>query len=282
MSTVRKHSKVSEGGIHYTSKLMAALNRFTGNLAVEVANPMADKYGKAYEFLISADAYRYREEIDLAISNYREAINLRQDFTEAYIGIGKCFRRKGDTTGAIKSFKLALCGNAFDKDVILDLAKSYNEGGFIKQSMMYYKRAIKMDPNAIEAKFALALLYELDQDLTKASHLYQDIMTQNSDFFPALNNLGSVYLRMGKLELAEKAFRQLLEQSPDFNRAYLGLAITLDKIGKASEAIQAYYQVLALKPAIRNVDYVKKRIVALNQALGRSIQRSGTVLIRIK
>jgi len=79
----------AQSSARYSSKLMTALNRFTVGLATEVANPLKAKFGKAYDHLISGDTYRYREEIDTAISHYQQALDHRSDFTEAYLGIAR-------------------------------------------------------------------------------------------------------------------------------------------------------------------------------------------------
>ena len=252
-------------GLRYSSKLMHALNRFTGGLSTEVKNPLKNKYGKAYEYLISGDSHRYREEIDLAISNYQKALEERDDFTEAYLGIAKCFRRKGDTMGAIKYLNHALVQNSFRTDLHLDLAKCYTECGYTAKAIKHYERTIKLDPSSVEARFGLALAVEMNGDTDYAIRLYQDIIDLEAEFLPAYNNLGSLYMRLGMYMQAEILFRVLTEKAPDFTRGFLGLAITLDKAGKRQESIDAYQQVLKMRPTGKNTEFIAKRIVHLNR-----------------
>lgn len=279
---MKSHEQQNEGGVRYSSKLMSALNKFAGGLSTDVHNPLLRKYGRAYDYLISADAFRYKEDIDAALDQYRHALAIREDFTEAHIGVGKCLRRKGDSMGAIRYFKLALKGNPFNKEVHLDLGKCYNECGYIDKAIQHYERAIKLAPDYLEAKFGLALIVELGGDLAYATTLYHDIIEQDPEFLPAYNNLGSIYLRQGVFARAEQVFRSLVRRAPDFGRGYLGLALTLDKSNNMADALDAYNKVLEIKSSTRNVDYVKRRIIALNKALGRAKTRRNTTLVRVK
>ncbi len=279
---MKSHEQIDEGGLRYSSKLVAALNKFTGGLSTEVQNPLLSKYGKAYDHLISGDALRYKENIEAAMAKYKQALELHSDFTEAYSGMGKCLRRKGDNMGAIKYFKLALKGNPFNKEIQVDIAKCYNEAGFLESSIKHYRRAIKLDPNFLEAQFGLALILELSDEIEEAISLYKSIIKLDDEFLPAYNNLGSIYLRQGVFKESEAIFKSLVQRAPDFSRAHLGLALTLDKSFQQKPALDAYYRVLELKQSSRNTDFIKRRIVALNKDLGRTITRKNTTLVLVK
>jgi tetratricopeptide (TPR) repeat protein len=275
-------SRQSAEGIQYSSRLMTALNRFAGGLATEVKNPLKAKYGKAYDYLISGDTYRYREEIDTAISHYRQALEYREDFTEAYLGIAKCLRRKGDVLNAIKYLNKAIGQNAFRKELHLDIAKCYAEMGYAQKAILHYERAIKLDHCNVEARFGLALVVEMTEDIEYAIRLYQEIIELDPEFLPAYNNLGSLYMRFGDLNNAEALFRSLIEKAPDFTRGHLGLAITLDKANKRAAAIESYMQVLRMRPSSKNAEFIERRIVALNKEMGRTKTRHNTTLVLIK
>lgn len=282
MSSNEPLQSVQQQGLRYSSKLMTALNRFTGGLSTEVSNPLKTKYGKAYDHLISGDTHRYREEIDTAISHYRLALEQRDDFTEAYLGIAKCFRRKGDTMGAIQYLSKAIEQNNFRKELHLDIAKCYAECGYLAKSIHHYERAIKLDRNSVEARFGLALVVETKEDFDYAIRLYLEIITIEAEFLPAYNNLGSIYMRIGLYDAAESLFRKLVAKAPEFSRGHLGLAITLDKAGKCADAIECYQQVMKMRPSSKNTDFIEKRIIQLNKDLGRTKTRRNTTLVLVK
>ncbi len=269
-------------GVRYSSRLMSALNKFTGGLAVPVENPLKVKYGEAYDYLIYGDTHRHQEDVETAITYYHHAITLREDMTEAHIGLGKCLKRKGDAVGAINAFKKALKNNAFDKDLHLDIAKCYTECGQLEKAISAYNRAIKLDPDYIEALFGLALVVEINGDNTQAIAVYKRIVEIDAEFLPAYNNLGSLYMRLSLFDESEALFKHLIDKAPSFSRGYLGLAITLDKSGKAKEALTAYRQVLTMKPNSRNTEFIERRILQLSKDLGMCKSSKATTLVRVK
>ncbi|WP_303674255.1 tetratricopeptide repeat protein [Vampirovibrio chlorellavorus] len=280
--SLNEQRQATQPGLRYSSKLMTALNRFTGGLATEVTNPLKVKYGKAYDYLISGDTHRYREEIDTAIAQYRLALKQRQDFTEAYVGIAKCLRRKGDSLGAIQYLDQALSQNGFRKELHQDIAKCYAECGYTAKAIYHYERAIKLDRQSVEARFGLALVVEMTEDFDYTVRLYEQIIAIEPEFLPAYNNLGSIFMRLGRYDEAEALFNTLITKAPDFTRGHLGLAITLDKAGKRQQAIDSYTQVLRLRPSGKNSEFIEKRIINLNAELGRVKSSKNTTLVRIK
>mgnify|MGYP006176609125 CR=1 FL=1 len=200
----------AQAGVRYKSKLFNALNRFAGALATPVGNPLQIKYGKAYDYLISGDTLRYRDEIDNAVNQYKSALEISPDFIEAHIGIAKCLRRKGDAMGAIQYFQSALKLNAFRKELHLEIAKCYTECGFLAKAIRHYEMTIKLDDTLIDAKFGLALVLEINEEIERAVTIYQDIIRQDNEFLPAYNNLGSLYMRLGLYDKSEMLFRKLI------------------------------------------------------------------------
>ena len=87
----RGAERATKTPIQYTSKLVAALSKFAGGMTNEVKNPMLEKYGEAYDFLIKGDALRLREETEDAIHAYEKAIQLNPGFVEALRRHGSVF-----------------------------------------------------------------------------------------------------------------------------------------------------------------------------------------------
>ena len=264
------------------SRLMTALHRFTGTLATDVRNPLKAKYGEAYNYLISGDTCRYREEVDTAIAHYKQALTHRPDYLDAQLGLAKCYRRKGAILEAIQSLETALVMNAFHEETHLQLAKTYAEAGYTQKAIRHYQRVVKLNPRQVEARFGQALLLENLQNLTGSIQLYEEILEIEPDFLPAYNNMGSLYLRMNQLKEAECLFTQLVAKAPDFARGYLGLAMTLDKAGYSNQAVKAYERVLQLSGNSKNAAFVSQRMIELHRELGHTRTRGCVTLVRVK
>lgn len=270
--------------ITYSSKLIGALTKFASAISHEVKNPLFEKYGDAYDFVVQGDAHRHREEYENAIRAYERAIAVNPDYIEAYMGMGQAFRRKGDIKRAIFSFSKIIKLNAFHKGVHLELAKAYSEAGLPDKAIVHFRQSVKLNPECVESRFHLALSLELEGELQEPCRLYEEIIQLDVEFLPAYNNLGSVHMRLGHYDVAESMFRVLLQKEPGFGRAYLGLAISLDRQNKPKEALRYYEQLLAMRSYSRNKTYVRDRVLTLRQQLGRKpiSTQNGSVLVRVK
>lgn len=109
------------------------------------------------------------------------------------------------------------------------------------------------------------LVVEAEQEITHgrlehAASLYQRIVNDDPSRAEAWHRLGTLYLRMKKLDVAETAFEQALLADPALTKAHANLALThlLQFRGAAALAV-ASNQVpeanrLALQAMLRDVD----------------------------
>ena len=247
--------------------LRSAFQQFAGQLSQQVSNPLLEAHGDAYQLVIKADAKRYNNQLDEALELYQQALELEANYTDALMGLGKCYRQLGDMDSACSTLKRALKQNAFDPKLYYELGKAQNEAGKLPEAIKSYERALKLDPSLTDVRFGLALMVELSGDTTYAATLYEQVLDQDDDFLPAYNNLGSIYLRQGDYDEAETFFRELIRRAPDFNRGFLGLAITLDRSGRLHESLMMYQKCINLKPNGHNTDFIEARIADVEQQL---------------
>jgi len=264
-----------------------ALNRFSGaqstqkdafkeslaSLAQPVVNLSVQQWGEAYHFVIKGDALRLNEDAMGAMPWYQQAVAVQPQYKEAWMGLGQCYEKAGDALAAVKAFKQALRLNAFDVDVRLALAKALQRANRWSEAAQQYQRVIAIEPEHQEGRFQWALGLELQGDLTKATALYETIVSSDEECLPAINNLGSLYLRLGEYDKAETCFKRLMEAAPEFHRGFLGLAITLDRADRGDEALFYYRRVLALKLAGRNTQFITQRISELESVARSPLKR---------
>jgi tetratricopeptide (TPR) repeat protein len=112
---------------------------------------------------------------------------------------------------------------------------------------------------------ASELLKRSPTNLTEAEQLLRDALTADLYHGPAHNDLGVVYLKMGKLYEAASEFefaRKLLPGHPD---PRMNLALTLERAGRIDEAARTYASALEVYPGH----------VPTMQALARLQERHG-------
>lgn len=285
-ATPQVRPSVKATGQKATGSIFRVLNKFVfGESPAAVQDhPLYEKYGEAFEFYVQAEAWRQQESLEEAVRFYQRALSIHPQFHEAYVGLGRCFRRRGDLKNAITAYQRAISLNQFSVDAHIDLAKSLHEAGFLDKAVHHFRRAIRLAPADIEAKFNLALCLELNDQMMDASDVYVDIIEQDEAFAPAYNNLGSIYMRLGRYRQAEGLFRELLVLAPDFTRAFLGLAICLDRTNRPKDALPYYEKLLLSRYHSRNREFIEGRIRTIRRYVGLKAHttNTGLQLVRVK
>ncbi|KAG6821088.1 hypothetical protein H0H93_007247 [Arthromyces matolae] len=82
------------------------------------------------------------------------------------------------------------------------------------QALTCFRRATQMDPTCAYA-YTLSGHECIDEDLDKAIHFFQSALRADSRHYNAWYGLGSCYLRMSKLRLAEYHYRKAVEIHPN-------------------------------------------------------------------
>jgi len=79
---------------------------------------------------------------------------------------------------------------------------------------------------------------QLEGNLPKATVHYQRALQLSPDFYPALNNLGTIYLRQNDHVRARAAFLRSLELNPDEGEPYINLGRILYAEGQYRQALE--------------------------------------------
>ena len=142
-----------------------------------------------------------RRLFDQAVEAYTKAIELRPFYGEAWVGLGEAKAAKGDVDGAIGAYTKALAFNPINPRVHMSLGKIYYaEKGLYYESVTAYKKAIELDPTAVEARMGLGEVYE-DKGLYKeAQEEYKRVIELDGKHTGAMYNLALVYEKVDPKE----------------------------------------------------------------------------------
>ena len=194
-----------------TQREAKTVNLLLCELYIKWAVDMSEqnKFEESYEFLKSATQYNaINPEIyyNVALNNYKQ-----KNFTSCIEAINKALEY--DKQNDYKSKYLLLLaeahhqlGNFFEeKKALTDLLKfdEKNPYGLYRVGLMYaaqhdfknaedaFKKAILYNPELIQAKYNLALLYE-NNNRDKAKELYMEVLEQDPSFEEAKNALADL------------------------------------------------------------------------------------------
>lgn len=219
-----------------------------------------------------------------AEGEYRIALSIYQDFTDAIANLGMALLQQGRAREALEFLGRAaerLPGNA---EVVVNLGSAYRAAGDPRRAQEQFRRAIEINPASASAwnnlgsiTLSLGDAAEAVGDLSRAVAAdpayaiyrvnladalmaagrkeeafreFREAYRLSPDLAEARRGMGEIALESGDRDAAERAFRSALEVEPPSARAanFLGYLRTLQ--GDARAAAEAYERAVALDPTL--------------------------------
>jgi tetratricopeptide (TPR) repeat protein len=181
---------------HYTLGVVHSSlgNRWKAAAQFRASTQADASYPEPYKALGDLFLSQPRRLFDQAIEAYGKAIDLRPFFAEAYVGLGDAKAAKSDVDGAIAAYQKALVYNPVNPRVHMSLGKIYyGEKGLYYEAVTAYKRAIDLDPHAVEARMGLGEVYEEKGLYKEAIEEYRRVIEVDGKHTGAMYNLALVY-----------------------------------------------------------------------------------------
>ena len=127
-----------------------------------------------------------------------------------------------------------------------------------------FKKALELDPNFMKAYDNLGLTYEALGQFDDAVRMYQRALGLNRNqpvplLWPPLN-LGTLLIKLSRLEEAETCLQESLRYDPRFPKAHLQMGLLLEKEKKDEEAIRELSRSAEYDPTYPEPHYVLGRI----------------------
>jgi type IV pilus assembly protein PilF len=180
--------------------------------------------------LVYADYY---DMLDEAEQYYREAIALKDNYSEAYNNLGTVFMRKQRYDEAIEMFKKAIDNLYYQTPeyAYFNMARAYEAKGQAQKAIEYYQMAIELRPQYYEPYAWLGLLYQREGQYVKALRTFQKVEGVLEDVKP----------QKGKSSRQEwEAYQSTLAG------VYYHQGELLIKLGRSTEARQVLQKALEL------------------------------------
>ena len=139
----------------------------------------------------------------------------------------------------------------------------------LQQALAYARKAVSLDPAFVKAHDQLGLCYAGLGQNDAAIRAYNEAIRLNREQslhwpWPAMN-LGTLYLRLERLDEAEAALRESLAVEPRFPVAHLRLGSVLEKKDRLDEAVRELKEAATLDPTYPEPHYALVRIYKRQQ-----------------
>jgi cytochrome c-type biogenesis protein CcmH/NrfG len=116
-------------------------------------------------------------------------------------------------------------------------------------SVAQLKERLNKDGNDVEAAISLGNIFYDNGDAAQSILYYQRALAINPDLPGVRTDLGTMYWRNDDISLAEQAFREAIARDPGFGHAYVNLGLLLHRAkDNVKEARVVWQQLLTTNP----------------------------------
>jgi serine/threonine-protein kinase len=215
----------------------------------------------AYEFYVRGRGYllEYQkpENIDAAIKQFDQALQVSPNYAPAYAGLGEAYWRGYEANRGKQWLDLATtsCETALGADPRLAAAHTclgnlYNDTGRYEKAVDEFDRALAIDKSIPQTFNGLGKAYAKLGKTAEAEETYRKAIVSWPQYWAVYNWLGQFYFGQARYADAAQMFQKVVELTPDNYRGYSNLGAMLLLEGKYGEAVEAANHSIKLFPAL--------------------------------
>lgn len=152
------------------------------------------------------------EDVDQAIGVLRRALEIAPENVQLLLSIGECELKLGHSAAAAENFERALRVSEAPSRSAVDIARFYYSGGFRREAIAYYERAIEVDGDNLLVLNNLAWTYaEEGIELDRAQTLSLRTVKADEKNVVYLDTYAEVLYRRGDTARAIAVMQQALQ-----------------------------------------------------------------------
>ena len=193
--------------------------------------------------------YSQVKKFDLAIQEYRKALELDPNLSEAYVSLGMSYIFKKEFDTAILELKKAIQQNLNKPNLKIahfNLWWAYRQQQKYDRGIEELKKIITIDPNEVDTYINLGDTYLTDKKMiSEAISIYSQGIAKNQKNLILQRKLAKAYELNKQWDKAIKHFQQAINLKNDDPYNYLFLYVALKKSGKNSAARETVQKALS-------------------------------------
>jgi len=192
----------------------------------------------AQNYRLLGNVHWARGEVDKAREDFKKALEVDPHYEEALLSLAN-LTAPADPEAAKGYFQTYLeqnPGNA--AEALYQMALIEERQGKLDAAAERLKQAVEKDPDALQARYALAQLYEVRQDTRAALGEYQLILDHEPGNASLWVRLGEIQALLGDTAAADAAFHKAKELQKDNPGASFWLAVRAEEKGDYAAAAE--------------------------------------------
>ena len=186
-----------------------------------------------------------------AIMSIRTAVEVNPDNGLNYGILANCLFASGDLESALDAVTTGTAKDPENFDLNITAGKIFFVADDKESALIYYKRAVDIDPTNSMAIRLLAVTYNDIGDIEMSLAVYEDAIANESDNNVKADlyyNLGVLNMQLGDFQQAEDNFSMAYDINPDDIDALRGIAQTFENAEKWSRAEYFYRKLIDIEP----------------------------------
>ncbi|MGB3511466.1 MAG: tetratricopeptide repeat protein, partial [Microcoleaceae cyanobacterium] len=200
----------------------------------------------AYQKL--GDALVEKGELNQAINCYQRAIQIQPDLWISHHKLGKLFQQIGELDTAIIEFNLAIQLNPKFPWSYKNLGDILQQKGELDPAVKCYKKLTQIKPDAREIQRKINEILLQQQKLDEIIDRCYLALKNDQDLYLSYQILGDVYSKKKEWDEAIKAYHYAIEIEADKDWIYKKLGDALKEKGLMDEAISSYQKAIEINP----------------------------------
>ncbi|MBM86891.1 MAG: hypothetical protein CMQ41_00780 [Gammaproteobacteria bacterium] len=213
---------------------------------------MTTKFLQTVDYSNLIEIYNNGRFTDLAETIKRLTKKYPNDFRLFNLG-GICSYKLEQHNKAIIQYRRAIELNPNFIDARINLGVVYKVLGNYDEAITEYRRAIDLNPQEFNALNNIGNLFLEKGDLKSAESWLKKALLLKPNSADALNNLGLVHKTKNQLEIAKKYFLKAIKANEKSFEPLVQLGIVFQSMDQCAEAIRCYDNALKIKPDLEMV-----------------------------
>jgi len=175
----------------------------------------------------------------------------------------------GDVVAAIVELQDIVRSDATHEQALRVLASAYLKLKDYTQAIATCRQIGAIDSTDAGIRVALGYLYQQLGDLAQAEQYYKEALGVNPNLIQAYQGLGWVHLMRGELEMAMDMITETTERASNYAPNYILMGRVLTAQGFFEDAVIAYNRAFALQSALRDTYGILLQELRLRHGLKR-------------
>ena len=168
---------------------------------------------------------------------------------------GRNFQQKGKLSAAERAYKKAIKINPDFVEAHHDLGNVLLDREQPKEAFNTFNKALKLRPRHPMLLTNLGNALQLQGEFEKAIDWFNKAIIQDPNFAGAHNNLANSLRDLGRYQEAVAVYRQAIEKNPDFADTYYNLGGLLAEMDEPGDAVINYNKAIEIDPGHREAYY---------------------------